>query len=347
MHAHKRFSVVLAAAILGASLLPARAEPPWPHASEATLANRLAAAERRFGPRNPQLLPILASLAHQRFEAADLAAAMALRRRAMKIAIATYGNLSVPAAQTMAALADLYVQLRRYLDAEPLALTAANVLSARLGAGAPALAPLLADRARIALARGDLGDARIWAERAVAIDVKTVGVPRSDRLRVLGAVLTAQHHFAEAERLLRRAVALDRAGTDPLATARSLARLGQALLRQKRFAEALAPIEEATAIDQDRLGATHPLIAEDFHDLGLIYLATGRVAAGASAFRTAIDGLQRGAAWDTPTLAYIELDLARAEHMLGHEDRSQSLFRAARHILNAVEDDQHERERAS
>ncbi|MGH7045657.1 MAG: tetratricopeptide repeat protein [Stellaceae bacterium] len=343
MHARRRCSIVFAAAILGMGLLPARADPP-PHVTDTALAGTLAQAERHLGPCNPQLLPILTSLARLRFEAADLAGATALRRRALKIAITAYGNLSIPAAQAIAALAHLYVGLRRYLDAEPLALTAANVLSVRLGTGAAALAPVLADRARIALARGDLGNARRWAETAAAIDDKTAGAPRGDRLRVLGAVLTAEHRFTEAEQVLRRAVALDRAGTDPLGTARSLARLGEALLKQQHFTEALPPIEKATAIDEARLGPTHPLIAEDFHDLGLIYLATGRAADGALAFRTAIDLLERGAGPDTPTLAYIELDLARAEHMLGHEHRSQSLFHAARHILNAVEDDQRARE---
>ena len=119
------------------------------------------------------------------------------------------------------------------------------------------------------------------------------GAPRSDRLRVLGAVLVAEERFDDGERVLRRALALDRAGGDRLAIARSLAQLAKAYLRQKRFAEALPLIEEATSIDQDRLGAGHPLIAEDFHDLGLIYLAT-EPPPTQRRFHTAIDLLDRG-----------------------------------------------------
>ncbi|MGH7029271.1 MAG: tetratricopeptide repeat protein [Stellaceae bacterium] len=340
-----RLCCILAAGLLSLSASHARADPPTPQQAGAAVAKALATAEQRFGSADPKLLPILASLAQLRFEDADVSAATALRRRSLKIAIAAYGSASEPAAEAMAALAHLYIELRQYLDAEPLAIAADNVLSARLGAEAPALAPLLADRARIALARGEPADARKLAEAAIAIDDKNLGAPRSDRLRVLGAVLVSETKFSDSERVLRRALALDRAGGDRLATARSLAQLGKAFLRQKRFAEALPPIEEAAAIDQDRLGATHPLIAEDLHDLGLVYLATGRAADAAMAFRTAIGLLEHGAGRGTPTLAYIELDLAHAEHVLGHKDRAQSLFGAARRILNAAEDEERERQR--
>lgn len=339
-----RFCCSLAAAILALSAPWARADPPVRQETSAALSRCLAAAEQRLGPSDPKLLAILASLARLRFEDADIAGATALRRRSLKIAIAAYGSQSAPAAEAMAALARLYIALRRYLDAEPLAIAAGNALSARLGAVDPAMAPVLADRARIALARGDKSDARKWAEAAIAIDDKSEAGPRSDRLRVLGAVLMSEGRFADSERVLRQALALDRADGDRLATARSLAQLGKADLRQKRYAEALPPIEEATAIDQHRLGASHPLIAEDFHDLGSIYLATGRAADAALAFNTAIGLLNRGALRDTPILAYIELDLARAEHALGHDDKAQSLFGAAHRILNVAEDQERDRQ---
>lgn len=340
----RHFRYLLAATILGLSSPPARADPPAPQVSSAVLSKCLAAAEQQLGRSDPKLLPMLASLARLRFQDADMAASMALRRRSLKIAIAAYGSQSVPAAEAMAALAHLYIELRRYLDAEPLAIAADNVLSARPGGAGSPLAAVLADRARIALARGDNGDARQWAEAAIAIDDKSAGAARSDRLRVLGAVLMSEGRFAESERVLRQALVLDQAGGDRLATARSLAQFGKAYLRQKRYAEALPLAEEAAAIDQQQLGTTHPLIAEDFHDIGSIYLATGRAADAAMAFRTAIGLLERGAGRDTPTLAYIELDLARAEHLLGHEDKAQSLFGAAHRILNSARDEERERQ---
>ena len=175
----------------------------------------------------------------------------------------------------MAALVNLYIEQRRYLDAEPLAIIATNLLRDRLGGANPALAPVLADRARIALARGDKGEARKWAEEAVEIDRKN-GTRQSSRLRVLGEVLAAQEQFEESEGVLRQALALARADGNQFEIARSLAALGDIDLKQKRFVEALPLIEEAALIDQTNLGPTHPLIAEDLSDLGLIYLATNR-----------------------------------------------------------------------
>jgi tetratricopeptide (TPR) repeat protein len=319
----------------------AAAEP----ADEATgLMQRLTAAEHQNGPGSPTLLPILAPLAQLRFEQGELAEATALRRRSLKIAIAADGSASIPAAEAMAALAHLYIERRRYLDAEPLAITATEVLTDRLGPSDKALAPVLADQARITLARGKVHRARKWAEQAIAIDKKGGGA-EGDRLQIYGAVLVAQAKFAEGERVLQEALAIDRAHNDRLAHARSLAALANAFLRQKRLAEALPLIEEATLIDQTCLGPTHPLIAEDFHDLGLVYLGSDRAADAAKAFHTAIGVLERGDGRDTPSLAYIMLDLAHAEHVQGHEDKAQSLFTAARRILNIAEDEERDRQR--
>jgi tetratricopeptide (TPR) repeat protein len=337
--------VVAAAVYLLLAAAPLRADPPVPvqRTQSAALERSLAAAEARLGPANPNLLPILAPLAQLRFENADIAGAIALRRRSLQIALAAYGSASLPAAEATEALARLYIELRRYLDAEPLAIAAGDVLAARLGPENPAMASVLADRARIALARGKTERALKWAEAAVAIDARA-GAAAGDRLRVLGAVLVGEGRFAAGDDTLRRALALDRASGDRLATARSLAQLASAYIRQKRFAEALPAIEEATLLDQQQLGAGHPLIAEDFHALGLIYLATGRAADAAMAFRTAVSVLARNGD-ATPTLAYIELDLARAEHALGHEDKAQALFKDARRILNVASDKEHKRQR--
>ena len=293
----------------------------------------------------PELLPILASLAQLRFEQAEFAEATALRRRSLKIAIDAYGAASAPAAEAMAALAHLYNERRRYLDAEPLLITAAGILRDRSGQSNPELAAVLADQARVALARGEDSRARKWAEEAIAIDKQSDATPHSDRLRVLGAILAAQRKFGDSERVLQQALALDRGNGDKLQTARSLAALANAYLRQHRFVAALPLIEEATLLDQNCLGSAHPLIAEDFHDLGLVFLGMSRPADAAKALQTGIDLLERGVGSDTPTLAYIMLDLAQAEHTLGHGDKAQALFTAARHILNAAEDEELSRQR--
>jgi tetratricopeptide (TPR) repeat protein len=308
-------------------------------------AQSLAAAEQRLGTTHPDLLAILGPLAELRFRDAEITEAVALRRRSLKIAVDAFGSDSAPAAEAIAALASVYIDLRQYFDAEPLLITADNVLTDRLGVDDPAMAPVLSGLARIALARGDKDSARNRVDRAVAIDEKSRSEDRSERLRTHGAVLAAEERFDESARVLRQAVALDREGTDELATARSLSQLANTFLREKRFSDALPLVEEATAIDQSRLGATHPLIADDFYDLGLIYLETKRAPDAQKALEAAVKLLNRDAGRDTPRLAYLQLALARAAHEQGRETESATLFAEAQRILNAAEEEGRGRER--
>jgi tetratricopeptide (TPR) repeat protein len=315
-----------------------------PHCNTPSSAQSPAAAEQRLGTTDPDLLAILGPLAELRFQEAEITEALALRRRSLKIAVDAFGSDSAPAAEAMVALASVYIDLRQYFDAEPLLITAGNVLTDRLGAADPAIAPVLSGLARTALARGDKDSARNRVERAVTIDEESHSEDRSERLRTLGAVLAAEERFDESARVLR-AVALDRGGTDELATARSLSQLAHTFLREKRFSDALPLVEEATAIDQSRLGATHPLIADDFYDLGLIYLETKRVPDAQKALEAAVSLLNRGAGRGTPRVAYIQLALARAAHEQGRETGSATLFAEAQRLLNVAEEEGRSRER--
>ena len=338
---------LIGAAALCLAALGGWADVPAPDDAIVALSRSLTAAEQRLGPANPDLLTILAPLARLQYQAADLAGATASRRRALQIAIGAFGSGSVRAAEAMTALAALYLEQQRYLDAEPLLIAAGNVVTSRLGTGSPEMAAVLAGRAQIALARGDRSLAENWAEQAVAIDATDAPEEQSRPLCVLGAALAAAGRFDDSERVLRRALALDRgnAGADGLDAARSLAQLGETYLHWKRYADALPLIEQAARIDQARLGATHPLIADDFFDLGLVYLAMNRAADARTVLRAAVHLLERGAGRGTPRLAHIELALARAEHEMGKEKTAQSLFADARRILNAAEDEERERER--
>src|SRR5258708_20608482 len=189
-----------------------------PHGDTLTSAQSLAAAEQRLGTTHPDLLAILGPLAELRFRDAEITEAIALRRRSLKIAVDAFGSDSAPAAEAMAALASVYIDLRQYFDAEPLLITAANVLTDRLGVDDPPMAPVLSGLAPIALARGDKDSARNRVDRAVAIDEKTRSEDRSERLRALGAGLAAEERFDESARVVRQALALDREGNDELAT---------------------------------------------------------------------------------------------------------------------------------
>ena len=131
----------------------------------------------------------------------------------------------------------------------------------------------------------------------------------------------------------------------PAETARSLAQLASLLLREQHFAEALPLLEQAIATDQDRLGETHPLIADDFADLGLIYAGLGRDTAANDALSFAIDLLERGSSEESTRLGYAELEIAPILRRLGETDDADAAFKDGKRILDAAANDERQRER--
>jgi tetratricopeptide (TPR) repeat protein len=311
------------------------------------LTHGLAQAESRSGAASPLLLPLLDRLAGAQFDDGDLAQAAAMRRRALKIALSTFGGNSVQAATAMTMLARLHTERHRYLDAEPLLIAAADILTARGGGDSAPMADVLAGQARIALARGDVTLAEASAGHAVAIAERDRPPRSTEPLRALGAVYASEERFEDGERVLRQALARDAAvnGAAGAETARSAAQLADLLVRQKRFDEALPLIEQAIAIDQSRLGTAHPLIADDFCDLGLIYEGLQRNGDARAAVVFAIGVLERGAGRETTRVAYAELELARILGEEGNDADAAIAFKDARRILNAVEDEERRRER--
>ncbi|HEX5453898.1 MAG TPA: tetratricopeptide repeat protein [Stellaceae bacterium] len=313
-----------------------------PLAGDAALA-RLAQAEALHGKSSPELLPIIGELAASQMQSGALAKAAHLRRRALDIVVAAYGSGSVRAAAAMAAIARIDLARQHYLDAEPLLIIAERTLSAAKHPDRSALAAIEAGLARVALARGDTNAAADWARRAMERDATGSTAPE----RALGAVLARQGKFAEGARILRRALARDRRihGNDSTETARSLSQLGNLYLRQKRAKAALPFLEEAAAIDRDRLGPDHPFIADDLHDVGIACEALQRDNLARLLLRQALAILQRGAGRATPRAAYVELELRRVYERAGEHAAAQAAFKVARPILDKTDAERRRRER--
>jgi len=318
------------------------------HAEEAAAAidRALEAAEAKEGKTSPYLLPVIEELAQLKLRQGELGEAAALRRRALDITIRNFRADSASAGEAMAALAAIQIDRRHYLDAEPLLIVAENVLSERVAPDHPAMVAILGGRARIALARGDKDRAEAWARRAVEMARHNPHRRSTEALRALGAALTAEDKFSEAEPVLREALAQDREqhgnGAD---TARSLAQLAHLYWREEQPEKALPQIEEAASIDQARLGATHPFIADDFFDLALVYDALKREDAALRALQTALDILERGAGRETVRVAYVEIELSRLYRERGQDAEADAAFHDARRILNKTEAEEHKRER--
>jgi tetratricopeptide (TPR) repeat protein len=313
----------------------------------AQMMRALAAAEAKEGKTSPYLLPVLEEIAQLRQRNGELSEAATLRRRALDIAVTRFGAESPSAAEAMVALAQIGIDQRHYLDAEPLLVVAERVLRERVAADHPAMAAIFAGLARIALARGETAEAYASAERAVAIARRNPHGRSTEPLRALGAVLASEERFSKARRVLGEALAQDREhhGPDGLDTARSLAQLANIELRAHRFTEALPLIQQAAAIDQARLGPTHPFIADDLFDLGLVYDGLKRASEARTAFSAALGVLESGAGRDTARVAYVELEIARLDRQEGKEAEAEAASDDARRILNKAEAEEHKRER--
>ncbi|MBV8777445.1 MAG: tetratricopeptide repeat protein, partial [Alphaproteobacteria bacterium] len=260
------------------------------------LARALAETERQDGANSPYLLPLLEPLARQRFHDGKLVEAAELRSRALRIALGAFGSGSASAAEAMTALAQSYIDMRRYLDAEPLLTAAADVLGARVEADHPALANVFAGLARVALARGEERAGLAWAQKAAAVAAQNPHQRAAEPMLALSAALAANGRYDEAERAGESALARDRDkhGPDSVAAARGLSQLANVYLRANRPGAAVPLIEEAAAIEQAQLGVGNPMIGDDLYDLGLACDGLKRPEVARRVFAAAVKAYEAG-----------------------------------------------------
>ncbi|MBL8419186.1 MAG: tetratricopeptide repeat protein [Dechloromonas sp.] len=147
---------------------------------------------------------------------------------------------------------------------------------------------------------GDPLDVRNWAvldplaahARAVAACADGVGIPdpTTRLLNYVGLLLNQKALYAEAEPLMRRALAIDEAsfGTDHPRVATDLNNLALLLQATNRLAEAEPLLRRALAIDKASFGADHPSIAIRLNNLAVLLKATNRLAEAEPLMRRAL-----------------------------------------------------------
>ena len=99
-------------------------------------------------------------------------------------------------------------------------------------------------------------------------------------LNNLASLLKATNRLAEAEPLMRRALAIDEAsyGSDHTDVARDLNNLASLLFVTNRLAEAEPLMRRVLAIDEASYGTNHPEVATDLNNLAQLLQATNRLA---------------------------------------------------------------------
>ncbi len=155
-----------------------------------------------------------------------------------------------------------------------------------------------------ALRLGDPHVASRFAETALAVGAPDP-VTRSRILFTQGRAAFRDSRFLEAERLLERALDLQREALGPLhiETGKTLHALGLAQARQRRYREALKAHSHALAVLRKHLPEDHPDVAVIQHGIGQVLLHLGRYEEATRAYHRALAIEEKTLGPDHPSTA--------------------------------------------
>ena len=155
-----------------------------------------------------------------------------------------------------------------------------------------------------ALRLGDPHVASRFAETALAVGASDP-VTRSRILFTQGRAAFRDSRFPEAERLLERALELQREALGPVhpETGKTLHALGLAQARQRRYREALKAHSHALAVLRRHLPEDHPDIAVIQHGIGQVLIHLGRYEEATRAYHRALAIEEKALGPDHPSTA--------------------------------------------
>ena len=198
-------------------------------------------------------------------------------------------------AELLRVVGDGYVKLGAFAEATG-SVVAALALHTRLdGDRSVRVADDIAFLARIALWRGEVDEAARLSEQSRGMRAELLGPEHSDvgaSLADLADLCALRGENAEAESMLRRAIAMQRASTEPAAPGRlasSLAQLAFILERQQRIADASSALEEAMAIQRETYGPRSAELAGSLAHRADVALTRHDIGSAESDLRAALD----------------------------------------------------------
>ncbi len=125
---------------------------------------------------------------------------------------------------------------------------------------------------------------------ARAADEADIAEPTGRLFNDLGSLLMVQGRYAEAEPLIRRALAIDEQGYGPdhPKVGRDLNNLANLLQNRNRLAEAEPLYRRALAINETSFGPNHPIVAIGLNNLAQLFQDTHRLAEAEPLMRRAL-----------------------------------------------------------
>lgn len=158
--------------------------------------------------------------------------------------------------------------------------------------------------------------------------------PTAALLAHLGLYLSSQALYDDAERLLRRALAIDEAasGLHHPDVARDCALLARLLKESSREADAEAMIRRALEIDESATPPDRSNIARDLNELGEILFASGRLAERETLYRRALELRRAHFGEEHMLVAETSNNLGSALQDLRRYDEAEALYLQALRI---------------
>lgn len=183
----------------------------------------------------------------------------------------------------LSTLANLYRELGRYAEAEPLYWRALAIDERALGPDHPNVGTRLNNLANLYQDQGRYGEAEPLFKRALAIGEKMLGPDHpevSKRYGNLAVLYEVQGRYAEAEPLYKRALAIDEKtfGPDHPDVARDLNNVADLYRDQARYTEAEPLYKRSLAISEKTLGPNHGMVATTLSNLAELYRVQARYA---------------------------------------------------------------------
>jgi CHAT domain-containing protein/tetratricopeptide (TPR) repeat protein len=302
---------------------------------EPYLQRMLALYERDLGPEAPQVATALSDLAagyrfDGRYEDAE---------RSFKRALAIYEKSHPPfVPRAFSNLGRLYAEMGRYAEAEAL-LARAMILEQKDARPKPGTAVTVQNLANLYMVLGRDEQAETLLRRAESI-LTTARRGREERpaarIQLLGANLeylailrARQDRHAEAEALLKRAIALDEAAGILSAgqQAQLYAPLARIYLSQGRYTEAEPLLKRVMHIHQDITGLDNRWAAEDLDSLATVYGHLGRYSEAQSLFEIALASQARSIGSRHPETAPVLSHFAALQLATGHIAEAVDLSR--------------------
>lgn len=258
-----------------------------------------------------------------------------LAQRAQAIRTMRYGARHPATAAILAQRAGLAIYLQDLRGAEEMSRRALAIRRATLEPGDPLIGASLERHAAYLRRLGRLAEAEAELREAIALYQSAAGARSSDaaylQLRLADVILEARGDTAQAESLMRGALATSRAtlGEDHIRTSWAMGDLAMLLAQRGRFEEAERLARAGLVIQRRAYGPSHPNVADYSQGLVAIYISAGRPADAEQVQRDVIAVFERSlgrhhTAYAGALAAYADIRLA-----LGRLDEAIGLYRRA------------------